>query len=225
MPRKPFRLLCLLVPLATLAQASVASAADDGDWLDFDPEASHRAIGDETLRFLADPPDQAAHHHQNTLTLQPDSLTTGWVRMEQCHRDLDVFPRTQIVYRPGRIRGLKVVQERNIGAAWVEGASVQLRDVQRNAELCVQAETRALADHGDGRYSLRSGPFMRRFLDGYFPMRVSLSVRWPADRLRLVEVRPAAREGVKVEVQPGHVALDAWFEGRLETEIVLERKP
>jgi hypothetical protein len=116
------------------------------------------------------------HHHQNRITLTRDSLSTGWGRLEQCHSHIDAVPSSQVVYSRDRIRGLRVVRADNIGRVWVQENSVQMENVGRDAMLCVEADTRALASDGQNGYVLRTGPYMRRFLDGYYPMRVSMTL-------------------------------------------------
>lgn len=203
------------------AGAQAVAQDDADDWWQFDPESSHRGIGGTQLRVLARPPDEPVHDHHHRLFIGLDSLDSGWVRMEQCHEHLDAVPRAQIVFRRGRIRQLRVLSFAGIGAAWVKAGSVQLQDVRRGARLCLAGETRALTANADGTYSVRSGPFMRKFLDGYFPMHVTLAAQWPAKRLHLVRTVPAAQEGLSVNEEPGRVALELWFEGLLETELVL----
>ena len=221
-------LLGLLIGIGALPLPVCGASGEDIDadaWLDFDPQTSHRAIADAQVRFLGNPPVEPAHHHRNMLSLEARSLAGGWVRMEQCHANLDVFPRAQIVFRRGHIRHLKIARFKHIGQAWVEDSSVQLLDIRPGAELCIEAESRSLVRNDDGTYSLHSGPFMRKFLDGYFPMRVSLTVRWPDERLQFVRVYPGSQEGVSVRARPGRLELDTWFEGRLETEVVLHPTP
>jgi hypothetical protein len=107
----------------------------------------------------------------------------------------------------------------------VEGASVQLRDISRGATLCLQAETRALHPLGDGFYELRNGPYMRRFLDGYYPLRVSLDIQHPAS-IEVVDYQPDSQPGFRPEVSSGRVRFDTWFEGRLQTVIrFADREP
>lgn len=213
--------------LALLAASALAfpAAGDDGfdDWAADDPEARALAVNEGELAFLAVPPDKPVHHHQNTLSLDAASLRDGWTRLEQCHTHLDAVPRVQITYRPGRVRDLTIDAAERIGEAWVDGHTVQLRDVRPGARLCVHAESRALTDMGDGMYSLRNGPFMRRFLDGYYPMRVSVTVAINGLPLRVVRVSPEAQDGFRVWQDDGGLHLDAWFEGMLHTEVVLER--
>ena len=228
MPPRCITLLGLLIGIGALPLSLLGAADQDTDadgWLDFDPQASHHAIADAQVRFLGDPPVEPAHHHHNMLFVEAASLDAGWVRMEQCHASLDVFPRAQIVFRRGRIRDLQIVRFKHIGQAWVEDSSVQLLDIRPGAELCIEAESRSLVRNDDGTYSLHSGPFMRKFLDGYFPMRVSLTVRWPDKLLRFVRVNPGSQEGVSVRAGPDRLELDTWFEGRLETEVVLRPTP
>lgn len=45
-----------------------------------------------------------------------------------------------------------------IEVTWIEGASVQLRNVGRSARLCLSAQTRALRNEGSGHSSLFNGP-------------------------------------------------------------------
>ncbi|MBU1664808.1 MAG: hypothetical protein KKG92_05340, partial [Gammaproteobacteria bacterium] len=74
-------------------------------------------VNDGELRFLTKAPDRLVHHHQNRITLTSDSLSSGWVKLEQCHHHLDAVPKTQIVYSQDRIRALRVVRTENIERA------------------------------------------------------------------------------------------------------------
>jgi hypothetical protein len=58
---------------------------------------------------------------------------------------------------------------------------------------------------------------MRRFLDGYYPMRVALNINYPAQRLRLVGQSPVSQEGFRVDRDDQGLQVDATFEGRLIT--------
>ena len=51
------------------------------------------------LRFLADAPERDVHQHLNSVVIDTDSLASGWVRLEQCHRNLDPVQRAQILFR------------------------------------------------------------------------------------------------------------------------------
>jgi hypothetical protein len=105
----------------------------------------------------------------------------------------------------------------------VEGASVQLEGVGQGARLCISGEMRTLSDNGDGTFSLHSGPFMRRFLDGYYPMHVTLEVDYAGTGLRFLALTPAPQPGLSLSEGDHTVKIDAWFEGRLRTELRFSR--
>jgi len=170
-------------------------------------------------RFLAHPPDHPIHHHINRITITPDSLDTGWADLYQCHENMDALGATQIVFGKGRIRNLEVVATKNIARARVEGARVLLDGVKKGAMVCIRAQSRALSRDGSGRWVLRNGPFLRRFLDSYFPMHVTLEVRFPPGRLSFLSMRPHPRPGLTVQRARGRVTVEAWFDGVLRTRL------
>jgi hypothetical protein len=177
------------------------------------------AVNEGPLHFLAAPPAKPVHHHQNHIRIDPASLASGWVGLSQCHDHLDAVPRAQITFRQGFVRDLRIDVASRIGAAWVEGASVQLQDVEPGARLCLSAQTRALRSAGQGAFNLVNGPYLRKFLDGYYPMRVTLEVDYPQQTLRLIRVSPPLQPGLTVAEGPGTIRLDALFEGELRTLI------
>jgi len=186
---------------------------DDSDTLAIDE------VNEGELAFVEKDKNQGVHHHHNKMFISESSLDDGWVKVEQCHRNLDAVPLAQILFSKARSRNLSVSYSENIGKAWVEDNSVQLEEINKQAVLCVKAETRSLVYNGDGTYSLLSGPFMRRFLDGYYPMQVSMDVEIKAKRLRFYETTPAPQQGFKVWRSAGAIHYEAWFEGRLNTDI------
>lgn len=120
-------------------------------------------VNEGSLLFLATPPGNPIHHHQNRFRIDEDSLRSGWVSLSQCHDHLDAVPRAQITFREGLVRDLRVDSFSEIEEAWIEGAAVQLRNVKSGARLCLSAQTRALRHAGNGYYNLYSGPYMRKF--------------------------------------------------------------
>ena len=176
-------------------------------------------VNEGELRFLPNAPDHPVHHHQNRVTLSLDSLASGWVKLEQCHRHLDPVPNSQIVFNRERIRALRIVRTENIERAWVQGHSVQMENIQPAARICLEAESRALLSDGPDAYVLRNGPYMRRFLDGYYPMRVTMTVIPGNSGLRFESLDPVAQPGFSVHAGPDEVGYDTWFEGRLNTTI------
>ncbi|MCU0833278.1 MAG: alpha/beta hydrolase [Chromatiaceae bacterium] len=204
---------------ATAAIAPAGAETPEADPFDAIPdlEALVDAVNDGGLRFL--PPGSAAgvHAHRNRIVLDSAGLSDGWVRLEQCHENIDAVPAAQVVYHADRIRDLTVLGTENIGQAWVEGPTVQLKDVRERATLCVSGESRALTQLAPGAYRLRNGPHMRKFLDGYYPMRVLLDIAYPPETLRLARFDPARQAGFEVATEPGRIRVDAEFEGRLFT--------
>jgi hypothetical protein len=176
-------------------------------------------VNEGELRFLDKTPQGKLHHHRNHITLAADSLASGWVRLEQCHEHLDAVPSSQIVYSEDRIRSLRIIRSEHIERAWVEGHSVQMRNIQRDAVVCIEAESRALLKDTAEAYILRNGPYMRRFLDGYYPMRVTMTVSLGDSGLRFDSLAPAEQPGFSVRIGQDEVGYDTWFEGRLITAI------
>ncbi|MFP5410429.1 MAG: hypothetical protein ACLGG6_05590 [Gammaproteobacteria bacterium] len=180
-------------------------------------------VNEGELHFLEKAPAKAVHHHQNWFRIDENSLATGWVGLVQCHDNLDAVPRAQITFREGFVRDLKVLSFNEIENAWIEGASVQLVNVRRGARLCLAADTRALRNTGNGYYNLYSGPYMRKFLDGYYPMRLTLDIQYPTGLLALLDVSPGAQPGFRLDDAPGHLRMDAIFEGVLQTLAQFEK--
>lgn len=212
-----FTLLILLIPTFAFARE-----VPDDEWFDDNFEARIADVNGGDLVFLTEPPPVPVHHHHSRIILDPDSLDNGWVTVIQCHSHLDAVPRSQVLYHQTRARHLLILSYKNIKKAWIEGHTVQLADIEHGASICIQARTRTLEFNEDGSFSLRGGPFMRRFLDGYYPMRVSMSIEVPREYLRFVHTRPQRQDGFEVHETPEGVHVDTWFEGKLYTEVLFE---
>ena len=183
-----------------------------------DPFDRIEAVNEGELEILPSPQAADLYHHENHMQITTTSLRDGWVKMEQCHRHLDQVSLLEIVYHPQRIRNIQIISNQNIGSSRVVGANVELRDIQADARLCLEAESRALHILGNGRFILRNGPYMRRFLDGYYPMRLTVAIDYPPDTLHLHSVRPETAIRLKHTPKQGKIHWDAWFQGRLYTE-------
>jgi hypothetical protein len=175
------------------------------------------------LEFLLTPPATSVHHHINRIQISGDSLRSGWVELLQCHRQLDPVPRLEIVYHPRRIRHIRLIRTENIGSSRVIGSSIELREVRKNASICLQAETRSLHLTDQGGYQLRNGPYMRRFLDGYYPMLLTLQVDYPAELIRFSAMRPLSGNTGHTRQAHGSVYWNGWFQGKLFTEIDFQK--
>jgi hypothetical protein len=199
------------------------SAADLERWFEADDPEPVPQAGHGELVFLDSYPDDAILHSRNQLTIGVDSLASGWVRLRQCYDGLDAVPDAQVVYRYKALRDLRIESHSGIGSARVAGTSVQMRDIEPGATLCVRAWIRVLY-HSESGFVLRNGPFHRQFLDGYFPFHVTLDIDYPAELLQPVAVHPAAQDGFDVTQTPGKVRIDTRFAGTLYTEVYFEPK-
>jgi hypothetical protein len=202
--------------VALTAAAEIDPLDDDSLW---DPPRLEINRGE--LQFLPDPPATPVHHHQNEITVGASSLVDGWVTLRQCHRDIDRVGRAQILYNGANTEDLEIESHSNIEETWVEGASVQLRRISTDAELCVRARSRMLQVLDDGSYLLENGPFMRRFLDGYHPMRVTVTVDWGNLDLALADTQPLAQPGFEIVESDRGIRIDTVFEGRLKATLRL----
>jgi len=216
-PILPVLSLCGLMSLVS-ANAAPESPEDIEAWLEFQDEPAHE-VNEGALTFLTSPPDLRTLQTRNWLTIDTDSLKNGWVKLRQCQGNLDPVPDIEIVYRYHGIRNLRVLSTGGMDSAVVQNSSVQMKNVQHNAEVCIAAEVQVLKKTGTGRYQLTSGPFHRRFLDGYYPVQLDYQLRYPAELLQLENVKPAAEPGLTINRKPGELEIDALFEGRLTIKL------
>ncbi len=210
-----------LLALGLLAAGAQASTEDDDwpDWVDRHEDqlyARIAAVNEGDLQFLTARPDRPVHHHASRVEISEQSLRDGWVLMEQCHRNLDKVGALQIVFNKERSRALEIIRHRNIDRAYTTDHTVQLRGINADSEVCVRAESRALTGEDGEIFELSNGPFMRRFLDGYYPLQLSLRIDYPTS-LQLADFSPEAQPGFEVTSEPGSVAVETLFEGELRT--------
>lgn len=214
-----FMMVVGMMCLPLILQAQNFTKQELEEWFFDDTDAGSLAleVNEGELEFLDKPPNKAVHHHHNVLTITDSSLDDGIVTLHQCHTNIDRVARAQILFHRIRVTELKIVEAANIGKAWVEDNSVQLKNIKKDARLCVLAKSKALTRNPDGSFVLKNGPFMRRFLDGYYPMHVSIDIKLKTSLLHFVNTDPAAQSGFNVWQTQGAVHVEAWFEGRLKT--------
>lgn len=217
---------CGVLCAGPLLQGAAAEGVDDpAAWLESDAELQGLAVNEGELEFLVAVPERRVLHTRNWLTIGPDSLSTGWVELQQCQGNLDPVDKVEIVYRYRAMRNLRVLSARGIGSARVVDEAVQMTQVGADAEVCIAADVQLLRPAGAGRFVLQSGPFHRRFLDGYYPVRLDYRVNCPSDLLRVESIQPAARPGFTVTTDAGGLQVAALFQGRLTIRLVLRRAP
>lgn len=188
-------------------------------WLNDDSEDRALAVNEGTLRFLDKLPDNPVHHIRNSLIIENESLTNGWIDLIQCHEHLDAVPATQIVYQYKHINNLRIESYYGIARVWIEGKSVQMENISKNARLCIRAKVRILQILKNGTYILRNGPFHRKFLDGYYPMQVTLTIRYPSEDITIQSIEPEQQPGFHINKAGNELIINALFEGMLKTEI------
>ena len=203
-------LVCAPVCIATAVAGETAEQT-------FPETVDTSRVNEGALSFLAAPPAGPVHTHDNRIKLSAQSLRDGWADLYQCHQHLDPVAATQIVFHRERIRNLKIESHSSIERAWVKGPSVQLENVKRGAEICLSAQTRVIEQQPGGGFIVRNGPFMRSFLDGYYPMHVKLGIRMLPGDWKLVSSEPPHQPGFEVVYNGRSLFVRAWFEGRLTT--------
>ncbi len=192
-----------------------ATLAMTEEFPDDDLERRFAEINMGELRFLAVPPQKRAHHHHNRIVIDEGSLDSGWVRLTQCHEHLDPVGDLEIVFNPQRIKNIAVTEYQGMDEATARANLVELQNVGKGARLCLTAESQALHKTARG-FALKNGPYMRRFLDGYFPMRITIDIRYP-ETLQLIESNPKVQPGYSIQKAAGKVKASGWFEGKLYT--------
>ena len=209
-----------LLAVAFLMNDLTAAASDDpAAWLEQDDNSSTVLINEGSLDFLQDAQDRRVLQTRNWLIISPESLHAGWVALHQCQSNLDPVPAVEVVYRYHRLRNLRILSTRGIERARVEKSTVQMEQVQEGGEICIEAEVQVLKPDGGLTYTLQSGPFHRRFLDGYYPVRLDYRIHWPAGLLQLEAVHPELQQGFFIREQPGELTIETLFEGRLTIEV------
>lgn len=208
-------LLCS-IPLALSAYNMTEKEREE--WLFDDSDILSQNVNEGQLHFLLNPPKKIVHHHHNSIVITQQSLKDGWVQLRQCHANLDKVPALQIVFNETRVRNLQVTEQHNVAQAWASKGTIQIRHISAEAKVCLSAEVKSLVDNQDGTYSMQSGPYMRRFLDGFYPMRVSGDVKVDTADLCLADLTPGKQHGFKVWNAAHSIHFDALFEGKLYTQ-------
>ena len=210
----------LLLPVMLVA----AETPLDESWLEDDSESRALQLNEGQLNFIASIHDPSILHSDTHLWITAESMQTGWVKMQQCYRHLDVVGRTDVMYAYREMKNLEVTRAEQIAQIRVKPHWVELEDVEKGAELCVQAEVRILQRLSDKTYGMQNGPYHRKFLDGYYPYHVSLTVHYPNAEMQLKRVEPKAQDGFYVTEKSGILYIDSWFEGELRIRIEFSEK-
>jgi len=210
----------LLIPVMLAA----AEPPLDESWLDDDSESQALQVNEGQLNFIAPVHDQSILFSDTHLWITSESMQTGWVKMQQCYRHLDIIGRTDVVYAYREMNNLQVTKAEQIAQVRVKPHWVELEDVAKGAELCVQANVRILQRLSDKTYSMQNGPYHRKFFDGYYPYHVSLTVHYSSNEMQLKRVEPEPQDGFYVTEKTGVLSIDSWFEGELRIGLEFSEK-
>lgn len=218
--------ILLLLLLATIVSAGEPTDKELELWFESDSFESDYVdkSSDAQLTFIAPIVNETVPSSSTQLTITPESLLSGWIAIKQCHDNLDPVPDAEVVYRFRVMRNLRITESNQIERAWVDGPSVQLKNVGRSARLCIGAEAQALSQDQEGSYRLRYGPFQRKFLDGYFPYHIYMNVSYPEKLLSVSLIEPSPELGYDHKITQGKLIADAWFTGRLTFEYRFNRR-
>jgi len=211
----------MLFQALAVADGTSPSAEEMEAWFNDDAEFRIADVNEGELTFLPNLQEVVSHkaRAKNKIKILSSSATDGWVEMAQCHSGLDAVPLAQLVFPEYIIRGLHVTRQKGIATAEVEGKSIQMTDLTRGAELCVSMQIKALQRNDQGHYILSNGPYQRRFLDGYYPMKLELEIDYSHSSLQPVSIVPASQPGMAVSHEKGQVVINAQFEGVLRTRV------
>lgn len=196
----------------------------DESWPDDESESQALRVNEGQLNFIAPIHDQSILYSDTHLWITSESMQTGWVKMQQCYRHLDRVGRTDVVYAYREMNNLQVTRAEQIAQVRVKPHWVELEDVAKGAELCVQAKVRILQRLSDKTYSMQNGPYHRKFFDGYYPYHVSLTVHYPGNEMQLKQVEPKPQDGFYVTAKTGVLSIDSWFEGELRIGLEFSEK-
>lgn len=219
-------LICLLLPRYALAADPYAMTPEQLEkWFQSDsdepPGWKPSDINDGNLVFLHSQPKLAPHEAVHQIVISKQSLQSGWVGMAQCYTGLEQMPAAQILYRKAGVRNLKITQSENIGQSWVEKNSVQMTNIGKQARICTLSEIKALQKLDGQRYVLKTGPYRRKFLDGYFPVHLVLNIKNHSG-LKVLDYTPCDKKPCKPLYQQGdQLKYEALFEGVLRFRLYM----
>lgn len=193
-------------------------------WMEDDSSLDALAVNGGQLNWLTEAQTLGQYGLENSLTLTRSSLTDGWVQFTQCHNNLDPIRKIVVQYNAKNTRALKVQSSDKIDSVSIDdnNRAAVLTGVKKQARVCITGESKSLEETADG-YLLKRGPYMRKFLDGYYPMALKETLAWSQTDLKLVTAGMQSQLGQNYDYSASSQKLVAqyWFEGRLSPRYVL----
>ena len=218
-----FTLMSLLLGSTAISAKQDFTAAELEKWFNSDEELPVKEVSNEKLIFLKEPPTTKTLHSTINLIVNKNSIDEGWTQMSQCYDNLDPIHVTEVLYRRGFIKKLKIKSYTNIANTKVIDNKILLQGVKKNASLCVTANVRNFYQNEDESFSLVNGPYHRKFLDGYFPYHLTLKIQF-SPLLKYSYSVPKRQQGFQIKHAKQLISLNSWFEGKLKTEFRFKLK-
>jgi len=193
-------------------------------WLEDDSTLQAITVNGGQLNWLTEAETLGQYGLENSLTVTPSSLSDGWVQFTQCHNNLDPIRKIVVQYNAKNTRALKLKSAEKIESVSIEEDSraAVLMGVEKQARVCISGESKSLEETADG-YLVKRGPYMRKFLDGYYPMALKETIKWPQTHLKLNTTNMQTQPGQRYDysVQANTLIAEYWFEGRLSPRYLL----
>ncbi|HHT00524.1 MAG TPA: hypothetical protein ENK73_06685 [Thiomicrospira sp.] len=181
------------LPTAVVAEIEISQSLDgltpeEKAWLLDDSNLDAMMVASEDLVW-SDKATKDSYWLKNNLKINNQSIKTGWIEFSQCHFKLDAINKIEVAYQPDLTRNIKVLSYKGIEHIKVENSGVVLNNVSSDAQICISGESKTLKTIKNG-FSIQRGPYMRKFLDGYYPMIVEESIEFDNLTARLTKHLP-----------------------------------
>lgn len=181
-------------------------------------------VDEGELVFLSEASEKPVLHSISELTIDQHGIKSGWISLSQCYKHLDPVARTSVVYQYPFMKNLRILSKKNIQSATIIKQSIELENVSADAQLCIAAEVKIFNRLAEGTYSLSNGPYHRKFLDGYFPYHVTLSIHYPESNLKIISTNPENQPGFQVKKRVNTITFDSIFAGQLKIEATFKQR-
>lgn len=196
-----------------ISQSLEGLTPEEKAWFLDDSNLDAMAVASENL-IWSDKASKENYWLKNALKINTQSLKTGWLEFSQCHYQLDPVPKIEVTYNAKHTRNLTILSYQDIDQAKALNDTVVLMNVKRGAQVCIQGESQTLKPLDNG-FSLQRGPYMRKFLDGYYPMIVEESIELNLINARLIKQDPINPRKLKKEPESNLYHFNYAFEGQL----------
>ena len=185
--------LVMFMPTAVNAEIEISESLEglspeEKAWLLDDSNLEAFNVASEQLQWT-DKASKQNYWLENRLMIDAKSLNEGWIRFAQCHHQLDPVAKIEVAYHPENTRQLRVQSHQGIRKTEIENHHVVLNKVSKGAQVCIEGESRTVKTTPQG-FNIQRGPYMRKFLDGYYPMIVEETIEMSGFKAKLIEALP-----------------------------------